>query len=302
MKNNITCNARQRLTDSEKIEIVEKYNTNKYTCSELSKIYSISHNSVSSLLRRRGITIRNKRGQIDRFYTLNQEYFDNIDTEQKAYFLGLLYADGYNNESRNAIVLSLQEQDRGVLDSFNIELKSNKPLQFIKIKHRNANASDTYRLSICSKKMSQRLVELGCPQKKSLILKFPDESIIPVNLLRHFIRGYFDGDGSFVAYLNKKSNCYKWFASIVSTEEFILKLKDILKEVLDVNCYIYKRHKDRDTSTRCLHISGTNQVNKFLDWIYKDSTVFLQRKFEKLKKSREFLPKMSLYRGDKYLL
>jgi len=298
MENNITSNTQNtRLTDEQKIEIVKKYNIGKFTCSELGQIYGVSHNAISSLLQRRGIKIRNNKGQISRIYTLNEDYFDSIDTEEKAYFLGLLYADGYNNVKRNAIILSLQESDVDILNIFNKELNSNKPLQFIKITHRNPNASNQYRLSICSKKMSQRLIELGCPNKKSLIIKFPNEEIVSKDLLRHFIRGYFDGDGSFLAYLNKKTNSYKWFASVVSTELFCFKLTEILRENLDINTYIYKRHKNRNTTTRCLHISGTNQVNKFLDWIYKDSKVFLERKFNKLISSKEFLPKNSLYRN-----
>jgi len=54
--------------------------------------------------------------QAQRKYSLNENYFDEIDTSNKAYILGFLYADGYNNRINNTVVLSLFKQDREILE------------------------------------------------------------------------------------------------------------------------------------------------------------------------------------------
>lgn len=269
-----------RLNNQEKQELVEKYKTGGFTCKDLSVFYKISIPAITGLLRRRGIEINNNQSQLQRKYTLNESYFDEINTEAKAYFLGLLYADGYNNEERNCVQISLQEQDREILERFNIELESNKPLSFINKQKYNKNHQNQYRLSIYSEKVSTRIKNLGCPQKKSLILEFPDKNIIPENLLKHFIRGYFDGDGSFGTYLSK-GKYKKYFFVFVGTKNFCEKLQKIIKEKFDINSSIEIRHKDRDNSTRQLRFSGRIQIYKILDWLYFNSSFFLRRKFEK---------------------
>ena len=40
-----------------------------------------------------------------------------------------------------------------------------------------------------------QLIKKGIPEKKSYIVKFPSNKIIPNNLMSHFLRGVFDGDG-----------------------------------------------------------------------------------------------------------
>lgn len=188
-----------RLNNQEKQELVEKYKAGNFTCTDLAKIYNISREAVGGLLKRRHILINNNQSQLQRKYTLDESYFDEINTEAKAYFLGLLYADGYNNEERNCVQISLQEQDKEILELFNKEIKSNRPLLFLNLKKYNKNNQNCYRLSISSVKISKRLKELGCLQKKSFKIIFP--TFLREDLIRHFIRGYFDGDGSFGSYL-----------------------------------------------------------------------------------------------------
>ena len=49
---------------------------------------------------------------------INKNFFNKIDTEEKAYFLGFLYADGYNNTDRNSVALSLKEDDKEILEKY----------------------------------------------------------------------------------------------------------------------------------------------------------------------------------------
>lgn len=101
--------------------------------------------------------------------------------------------------------MSLGEKDLNILQKFQECLKTNRPLQFIELNKKNKNWSNQYRISIHSEKICNDLFNLNCINKKSLELKFP-KGKIPPELLRHFIRGYIDGDGSFVLYQNKKIN------------------------------------------------------------------------------------------------
>lgn len=271
----------RKLTDDDKINIIKDYLTNNHTCESLAKKYLVTRPAIWNILKIRGVVIRS-RSDSHRKYTINENYFDIINTEQKAYYLGLLYADGCNSPKTNSIKISLQESDISILDRFNIEINSNRPLNFVK--NKNPKRKNFYILNITSKRMSEQLTKLGCFTRKSLILKFPTEEQVPANLIQHFIRGYFDGDGSFYFYKNK-SQYKKLQISLTSTLDFCNYTKDTLYKILTINCGIYrpKYSIKRNTTTRELRISGNKQVKIFLDWLYKDATIWLDRKYEKYK-------------------
>lgn len=269
---------KNKLNNDQKNKIIQLYLTGEISCNKIAKMYNVSHQAILKLLQKHNITInKNFSTEMGRRYSLNTEFFDNIDTEEKAYILGLLYADGYNSESRTCVNLTLQESDKEILEKINNIIKSNRPLLFIRAK--SANHQHSWRLSLSSVKISKRLKDLGCPQGKSLILTFPTNDIMPEHLLQHFIRGYFDGDGSFYTYKHK--NYIKYGLCIVSTEQFCLKLKEILLNTLKLTTIIEKRHKNRNTSTRQIRISGRKQIFIFLNWLYNNANIYLKRKYEK---------------------
>ena len=225
------------------------------------------------------------RSEARREYELDQTFFDVIDTEERAYFLGLLYADGYNNEQRGEIHLSLQEEDRHILDEFRRAVKSSRPLLFIDLSKRNeGKQKDVYRFDISSHKISMRLKELGCMQAKSMILRFPTSDQIPDHLIHHFIRGAFDGDGCFVT-TNTGGDYQQWSATIVSTEDFCHGLQRVAQEKVGISTYLSKRHKDRNDTNRNFHVSGNKQVKKFMDWLYSDAKIYFNRKHNKYQKA-----------------
>jgi hypothetical protein len=119
--------------------------------------------------------------------------------------------------------------------------------------------------------MSNQLSLLGMVPNKSLILEFPQW--MSAELYPHFIRGYFDGDG----YVSKNYNNAK--LSIVSTKAFCEKVKDIVSKDIGINTHIYLCHKNELTTTRTLQISGRNQIKKFLDYIYNNANLYLDRKY-----------------------
>lgn len=263
-------------TEYEKIVDMYKHGVSSV---EIAKEYDCSYKTILRILEKCNI---DRDWNSLRIYTLNEEYFDVVDTPNKAYILGLLYADGYNNTKQNIIRLKLQDVDKHILENIKNELMFNQPLEFIARHNENNNLKDIYGITIHSAHMSMVLDNLGMHQAKSLILTFPDwidELLIP-----HFLRGYIDGDGSIYCY-TKKMN---WNISIVGTKKFCDYIQEIIQNILDVHSYI-KLEKRRNDVTCDLRVGGNQQVLKFLNWIYKDADLKMDRKYAKYQQLVQYL-------------
>lgn len=275
----------RNFTEIEKDKIIADYLTGNFTCPKLGKVYNVSKTTIVRILKSRNVKILNDKSEINRkYFFVNRNFFNVIDCEEKAYFLGLMFADGCNQTSSFSI--SLQEKDKEILEKFNLCLGSNRPLQLIKLNDKNPLWQDSYRLTITGQEICQSLSDLGCTPAKSLTLQFP--TAIPKNLIRHFVRGYMDGDGSFCLYPNKKTNYFSYGASLVSTLEFCDSLKEIIQNELNINSHIGRR-KGSTTNTRTLTVNGMKTCHKFLNWVYEDCSFFLKRKMDKYQKNKLFL-------------
>ena len=252
------------------------FETGDYTGTKLSEIFNVTPNAVCSLLKRNGYKSKSP-SELKRKYPIQEDFFDKIDTEEKAYVLGLLYADGYNNTDRNSVNLTLKESDKEILNKITAIIQPTKPLGLYKgnrLQKGFENSQNAVSLIIANKHISQRLVELGCGKAKTHSLVFPTEEQVPKELQRHFIRGYFDGDGSVSGDKQKQFG-------FVGTIDFLLPLQQILmKELSFSETKLDQRHKDRGDSIRALRYCGINQCIKFREWLYKDATIYLERKFD----------------------
>ena len=137
-----------------------------------------------------------------RQYKLNEDYFGKICTEEKAYWLGFILADGCVQSNYNGISIELQKKDKEHLKKFLRSLKANYPL---------VKTGCGFSVAIFSKKMKQDLIKLGVTPRKAQTTK---PIRVRKNLQRYFWRGVFDGDGSI------HSNLYG--ISISGTEEVSL--------------------------------------------------------------------------------
>ena len=259
---------KKRLTKIQKEELIKLYQSGKYTCRDLGKAFNMSGVAVQGLLKRRGIA-RTAQTYLQRKYKINENYFDEIDSEEKAYFLGFLYADGYNNTDRHTVTLSLQEKDVEILIRLKELLGYEKPLSKIKLNMYNKNRSDQYRLTIHNKRISEKLDSFGCIKNKTYTLSYP--SFLSENLHRHFIRGYCDGDG----WIGKRS------VSITSSKTFCQDLKVLITKTLSINTYNRRPHPHTNENIESLEISGELKCRKFLFWLYNDCTISLKRKYER---------------------
>lgn len=172
--------------------------------------------------------------------------------------------------------MSLEENDFDILEKIRKEIGSEKELEFLDYSNKHDfgyNYKNQYRLLLFSSHICDSLIKLGVVPNKSLILNFPQ--ILP-DLLPHFIRGYFDGDGSI--YMGKRNSCFT--LTITSTDSFCNSLKNIVEKNIGINCHVYDA-SNHNGITKVFTISGRNQVKTFLDWIYCDADLFLQRKYDR---------------------
>ena len=194
-----------------------------------------------------------------RKYTFNENYFENIDSQEKAYFLGFMYADGCVAKKQNFSRITLQERDKEILEKFKILLNYKGSLHYSK-------RYKALRLSLFSSKMKQDLIKNGCIPQKTFKLTFPNW--LREDLKRHFIRGYFDGDGC-VSLI--KGNRFR--AAIGAREEFL----KVILELSKIRGYIHKYSSQRIWYLRYF---GSSAIS-FLTWLYKDATIYLERKHQK---------------------
>lgn len=205
-------------------------------------------------------------GQITkpRKMTLNDRWFSNIDSPNKAYFLGLLASDGCVYD--NTIILNLNKRDEYIIHDFMNDIDGD---------HYNISHSKDgcCRITIYSKKMVVDLFKYGIIERKSKRLEYPN---LREELHRHFIRGYIDGDGTIECNMQKRN--YK--VSIIGTKKFLSRVKEIVDERFDCTTKLYHK-KDKSPEVYVLNIQ--RKVHTFLDWLYKDADRYLNRKYAKYK-------------------
>lgn len=208
-------------------------------------------------------------------YTLDEHVFDSIDIEEKAYWLGWYMTDGYNHESKTCVALRLQEEDLEILEKLKIFLKTNAPI-YTFTKKINGIERKYVELNICSVYFSQSLTKYGITQNKCHNKSIPN---LEMPLLRHFLRGYFDGDGCFSVSkrLDRKSG-YNYQLTFSGNEEPLVKIREIISDNLNIAKVSIKPRKKLSYT---LHYSGRKVCYKILDWLYEDATVYLKRKHNK---------------------
>lgn len=199
-------------------------------------------------------------------------FFSTIDTEEKAYILGFLFADGNVRKDSNNIRICLQEEDKDLLKKIKEEMDLENP-----INHRDYSGQKSIMLSFHKKEIKEDLIKHGCVPNKSLILEPPKG--VPDNLTHHFIRGYFDGDGGFS--YSKYGNCDRLvpYFYILSTKEVLSWINNYLPK----KCGIHK-----NTGCYVLSTKSRNKVNKIGNYIYNNSNLFLKRKRDKFIKIKEY--------------
>ena len=277
---------RRRLTKEEQELVLNTFDKEKWNCASLARHLGMPKMSVWNLLKRKGVEFCKDQSKLQRKFPVNEDYFELIDSNNKAYFLGLLYADGCNHSTTNEVEISLQIGDAHILESFAKEMSCDKPLQIVKRSKPNNNLKDVARFSVSSRKMQSDLISLGVIKRKSLVLEFPKEKF-DKKFMSHFVRGYFDGDGCFCPYIAKRHGYKQYTVNFPAPTQFCNDFQDFLKTELGVTSSIASPARYKN-GTKVLAISG-HQVFKFLDYIYTDAELKLERKYQKYLEERPLI-------------
>ncbi len=196
-------------------------------------------------------------------YIYNKDYFEKIDNADKAYWLGFIYADGCISKDYKQLIINLNPADIKHLELFNSCIESNYPIIYM-------DNGRYITLRISRKDFVKHLVDKGCVPHKSLILQFPSGDKLPRHLVKHFIRGYFDGDGS--VYLS--NNCI--YSSFTGTENMLLGIKKELNNLnLNTEASV-RKYPEKDIYD--FKLGGTNIMQRFYHILYDEATIFMNRK------------------------
>ena len=249
-------------------QILELYKEGK-SGTEIAKALNTSRQVIYRKLDKLGIKIPNYHNSLK----FDNTVFDIINTEEKAYWLGFLYADGSVRKNTNTVELSLKGSDVEHLQKFNSFMKNQAPVK-LGISRCNKKEYTRCRCAITDKHFHNRLIELGCIPNKSLILKFPSRDIFTnKDLIKHFIRGYVDGDGCLTY-----TSTGRLVIEIIGTKEF-------LEEIISLYPSYFKRtfHKDkrRPSSNTYFITCSCNNADKFASILYDKSNIYLDRKYER---------------------
>lgn len=252
----------------------EKYIIDCYLTGESAKRISencdIGPTQICRILKRNGIKVeaggaRRRRRHINE--DLNHNFFEDVNREDAMYYLGFIYADGNIHEKQlstgyisKRLTIEIHKKDKEVLENFKINNKINE----------NEKKNSVY-TTIYSDKIIEDLKILGVTQNKTKTCKFPTN--IPKDLINHFIRGYFDGDGGFSIHRGSK-NYYGLKAYFAGTESFLSEVQKHLPCLSTV--------RDTKKGIHELIVSTKREeMVKFVSFLYKDSTIFLTRKRQK---------------------
>lgn len=248
--------------------------------------YNVSTWTIRQWLKKEGVTKQT--------LSFNHNYFETLN-KRNSYWLGFIFADGcchIDKKGGHMFSINVALQDREHLEKFHKDLDSNHKVGV----YSNGPGREKYaRSQHVSEKLVKDLIKLGCTPRKTFTIKFPN---ISNDLIPHFVRGLFDGDGC--AYWNAYRVNHKGedrqirktptlMMDFCGTEELLTKLKEILgisNTIVPVKgCYR-------------LQMCG-QKVFDIVDWMYKDADIFLERKFDKIYKGyTEIVPDTSPFKQN----
>lgn len=263
-------------------EMIRLYKEGK-SSRDIEKIIGLNQCSIVKRLRELGVD-RRKPGYFnwDRKYTVNENFFEVIDTPEKAYILGLFYTDGcvhqkiYNTNVRDgrtykaknsSISLAFIKSDDYLLKSVSDIMGSNRPLTYRK---------NCALLVLNSTKLCENLITLGCTPKKSLTIQFPTEKQVPIDLLPHFMRGLIDGDGWVLFIKSRRLGINVGVCS--GSRRFIISLYYCLKYLYGIDSQI-TLDKTGGSQNR-VTIRRKEDAKKIYDLCYSKTELTLKRKKE----------------------
>ena len=199
-------------------------------------------------------------------------FFDNIDTEEKAYWLGFIYADGYLAKP-TTIGIELKSSDREHLEKYRKCLQAEHEVKIYQ-KNSTFGPQENCRVAFASKHMYNILLGYYGSNKKTFEGHFP--IIQNKELMPHLIRGFFDGDGSLTGRPKDNEHIFKPALGFIGTKATM----EIIENISGFQWSWSQRHPEKNTNNYQIQCGRVNDCLSFLNYMYKDATIYLDRKYE----------------------
>ena len=261
------------VSEDKKKDICYKYLKENWTIKLLTEKYALSRFVIKKILQENQIPIK-RHTKRNRLF-MKEDYFEKIDTEAKAYFLGLLFTDGnvfIGKKEINQIALELTVRDVEILEKLKTELNTNNKITYRK----NPNRSETVSLKFFSKKMVEDLSKYGIIPQKTKKTKHLPLDLIPDEFKRDFVRGLIDGDGSVFYHGENKKYLGVTFCS------YSRNICEELKNIWDSFIGVETNHKvftEKNKNISRVTYTKQDVAKQLVTVLYKDSNYYLTRKY-----------------------
>lgn len=259
----------KKYTDDEKELTLKMFYEGK-SIQDIAKMVSVNHDTIARFLTSQGINTLSNTIK----YDFNRNYFKEIDSEEKAYWLGFILADGSIVENRKGDIvksmkleIGLAEKDKDHLVKFCKSVGAD--LSLIK-KRKLKNGLAAYRITLTSTEMCKDLIKHGVNPNKTFDALIPNH-ILGGQYLRPFLRGLFDGDG-FIS----KSKC-----DISLTTASLGLLNQVHEIFTNLGCCKGNLRVDERSNACSLRYTNKDDFIKIVDFLYEGSNIHLTRKYER---------------------
>ena len=284
---------KERLTLEQELAFCEDYQNSRLSKKELIIKHNITHWTFTSIREKHNISKRKRNAPTTKkLIALDERYFQNIDTNDRAYWLGFIAADGcilerLKRKENYILSIGLSIKDITHLEKFKKDISADFPIVINNQFHKKMKKYyETAYLRVSRTIMCEDLINHGVGRKKSQELSLPN---LPDNLMRHYIRGYFDGDGCWTI-SRQASMC---FGIISSVESFAIELREFIKN----KCALENSAKLSFNKNAYQFIYGGNiQCKRIYDYLYGDGGPWLDRKYEK--STNHFITRGSLKESE----
>ncbi len=212
---------------------------------------------------------RNKANYVD------EDYFKVIDTEDKAYFLGFIMADGSMYKKPNGdyqFSFKIKSTDADIVYKFADSIQFDKDKIKIRSRYRKDTLTTGIEIRIFNQVFCNHLLNLGIVPRKSGKETFPK---LHEELKRHFIRGFLDGDGSILYYEHINSKAVQFCSLSLSILSDII---DYFKS-FEIEFKLYSQ-KTKNYMLYNIKLTKLNEIKKVIHILYDDSSMYLKRKYD----------------------
>lgn len=254
------------------------------TVSEIAKQLGKNMSSVSSVVKRFNLSPKKAYEN-----TVRNDFFDIINTEEKAYLLGFFIADGCINKttarSKGRFSINQSEDDKEIVKAYKEYLQVPSEIQLVNnqsgVKHRKTQWRIRW-TSVHMMETMETIYNIHPHKTTDTEFEFPIK-LIPENLQRHFVRGFIDGDG----YMGDNGKINNFSVSIIGvSEKFLTMIGDLVSSATGMTYKLYKT-KGKTIDYLSLRWSSNRtdkleKITKLKDYLYNNATIFLHRKREKI--------------------